>query len=590
MNTTKKKTIITSALPYVNNTPHLGNLIGSLLSADVYARYRRINMKDDEEIIFVTGVDEYGTATEVKAHELNISCKELCDKNSELHKNVYDWFLISPDCYGRTSQPNGNPKSVQLDWPQTKITHNIFKRLCNNQYVVEQKEQVLFCPTLNTFVADRFVVGTCPNCKSVKANSDQCDQCGKMLSANELIEPKYKPDSNLSLEIRDTTNLYIDTDKIWSDQNMDNWFNLVQLNWTKVAATITRDWLNMGLKPRSITRDLVWGTAVPNTPEFEDNYKSKVFYVWFDAPIGYISITENALGVERSESFWRDPNTKLIQFMAKDNVPFHSVIFPVTLRGSGYSGITDIDIASTEYLMYEGDKFSKTNNVGLFCDDVVTISKGLGLPPDYWRAYLIMIRPESTDSNFVLNDGGFVDFVNNILIKNFGNLVHRVLSVAFQILVKHGIDEIVIDDNNTQSDIISNLSNIDMIKIETDCEKINNEYHTHMNKYGLSGALRSTLAYSSRLNQLVNDFAPWILIKDDKRFELYEFMELIYKRLKTLLDMFDPFMPSICNKIRQDLLHVHDTTKSRTTITLPKNKPTILIKQLEKIKIDERSK
>ena len=579
METPTKKTIITSALPYVNNTPHLGNLIGSLLSADSYTRYRKLHLKNDEEIIFIAGVDEYGTATEVKARELNISCKELCDANSELHKNVYDWFLIKPDCYGRTSQPNGNPSYVQNDWPQTTITHDIFKKLCQNGYVIEQTEKVLFCPALNTFVADRFVIGTCPHCKSPKANGDQCDQCGKMLSAHEVISPKYKPDPTLPLEIRDTTNLYIDTDKIWSDKLMTEWFSNSNKNWSKVATTITKDWINAGLKSRSITRDLIWGTQVPDTPEFGDKYSSKVFYVWFDAPIGYISISENSLGQEKSESFWKDPETKLIQFMAKDNVPFHSVIFPVTLRGSGYSNITDVDIASTEYLMYEGDKFSKTNNIGLFCDDVVKISTKLNIPPDYWRAYLIMIRPEMNDSNFVLNnEGGFIDFVNNILIKNFGNLVHRLLSVAFQIHSKHNIDRITIEDDESDS-LIVNLNN--------DCQKIHNDYIDHMTKYGLSGAIRDTLAYSSRLNQLLNDVAPWNLIKDEtKNIQLYKFMGLMYKHMKILLDLFEPFMPSICNKIRQDLIFTTDN--GITTITLPKSKPVIIIKQLDKIKLEER--
>jgi methionyl-tRNA synthetase len=581
----KTKTIITSALPYVNNSPHLGNLIGSLLSADVYTRYRRIHKTDNEDIVFVAGVDEYGTATEVKARELNVSCKELCDSNSELHKDVYTWFMISPDCYGRTSQPNGDPSQVQTDWPQTKITHDIFTNLCKEGYVIEQKEQVLFCPSLNTFVADRFVIGTCPSCKSPKANSDQCDQCGKMLSASDVILPKYKPDPKLALEIRDTNNLYIDTNKIWSDKDMIEWFNKVNQGWTKVATTITRDWINMGLKPRSITRDLIWGTKVPNTPEFGDKYSSKVFYVWFDAPIGYISITENILGVERSEYFWKDPSTKLIQFMAKDNVPFHSVIFPVTLRGSTYSNISDIDIVSTEYLMYEGDKFSKTNNVGLFCDDVVKISKILDIPPDYWRAYLISIRPESSDSNFVLNgEGGFVDFVNNVLINNFGNLVHRVISIAFQIHSKHNIEKIILDNITTTTNT-GDLS----INMEKDCSKIYSEYQKHMIEYGLNGALRNSLTYSSRLNQCVNDFAPWVLIKDDtKKERLYEFMNLMYIHIKILLNMFEPFMPSICNRIRKDI--IYEIVNVTTIITLPTTKPVVVIKPLEKIKIDERDK
>lgn len=587
-----KKTIITSALPYVNNSPHLGNLIGSLLSADVYTRYRHKICKNDEKIIFVAGVDEYGTATEIKAKELGVSCKELCDNNSNLHKDVYDWFLIKPDCYGRTSQPNGDPADIQLDWPQTKITHDIFKNLCNNGYVIEQKEQVMYCPSLNTFVADRFVIGTCSNCKYVKANGDQCDMCGKLLSACDIIDPRYKPNTSLSLEIREIYNLYIDTEKIWNDNDMNTWFESSNIRWTKSAKNITRDWLNMGLKPRSITRDLLWGTSVPDTFEFGNKYASKVFYVWFDAPIGYISITEESLGEKTSESFWRDPETNLIQFMAKDNVPFHSVIFPVSLRGSGYSSLSNVDIVSIEYLMYEGGKFSKTNNTGLFCDDVMNISTKLGIPPDYWRAYLVMIRPESADSNFVLNDGGFVDFVNNILLKNFGNMIHRVLSMTYQIHLKHKVDQIKIDNvtfstedrklSNSSDNISSN--NVSSNNISFELNILYNEYCVYMDEYSLSLALRKVLDYSKALNQSLNEFTPWIMIKhDDKILELYQFMRLIYEHVEILLDMFEPFMPSICDKIRQNL--IYEIKDDSMIITLLKSKPNIVIKQLEYIKL-----
>ncbi|VBB18389.1 methionyl-tRNA synthetase [Yasminevirus sp. GU-2018] len=579
-----KKTIITTALPYVNNTPHLGNLVGSLLSADVYARYRKRVAQQGEEVLFVGGVDEYGTATEVKAREMGVSCKELCDSNGRLHKEVYDWFLINFDCYGQTSQPNGNPAVVQHDWPQTRITHEIFQNMCKNGYVVEQTEKVMYCPAIKSFVADRFVIGTCPKCKYEKANGDQCDTCGTLFDAGDLLNPKYKPNPEFDLEVRETTNLYIDTDRIWKDKKMTEWFES-RTNWTKTASGITGEWLKMGLQPRSITRDLVWGTAVPDTPEFGDRFSKKVFYVWFDAPIGYISITEKSLGRERSEAFWRDPNTKLIQFMAKDNVPFHSLIFPVTLRGSGYSEMTDVDIASTEYLLYEGKKFSKTQNVGLFCDDAMNISKKLGIPPDYWRAYLISIRPENADSNFVLNaEGGLVDFVNNILLKNFGNLVHRVLSVGYQIGVKHGVISFksgVRVDEKKESLYFK------------DCDELITEYNQNMNSYKLCDALRTALKYSTEINRSFTAFAPWTLTaKDDQKDKLYEFMGLVYKHIDTLLDLLNPFMPSLTEQFKSQLVFTEvksdEGTNSTVEIFPLTEKPIVLIKPLEKIEVDSR--
>lgn len=560
-----KKIIVTSALPYVNNSIHLGNLIGSVLSADVFVRYLR-TFRPDVEALFVGGVDEYGTATEVKARELGITCKELCDINEKKQRDIYEWFKISFDCYGRTSQPNGDPSKVQEEWPHTKITHDIFQKLCENDYVIEQKEQVMFCPDLNCFVADRFVVGTCPNCAHTKADGDQCENCGKLHSPNELINPKYKPDSSLSLELKETTNLYIDTNRIWTEFNMSDWFKS-RKSWTKSAVSITNEWVNSGLQSRSITRDLKWGTSVPDTSKFGSQYSNKVFYVWFDAPIGYISISENSLGESESNRFWKDPETKLIQFMAKDNVPFHSVIFPVTLRGSNYS-ITDVDIVSTEYLMYEGTKFSKSKNQGLFCDEVVSLSDKLNIPPDYWRAYLISIRPETSDSNFVLNETGFVDFVNNILIKNFGNLTHRILSMAYQMHEKNMKST---DNTLIYNDIYDKTSH--------ELDAISESYCSHMSRYELSESFRLAMRYSSRLNLVVNDLEPWKLIKNNDCDSMYDFMVFMFKHIKTLLKMLSPIMPTICEKLDKHFEFQNDS------IVLPQTKPSVLINQLTKISI-----
>lgn len=586
----RNKIIITSALPYVNNDLHLGNIIGSVLSADVFSRYAKIrNPKDD--IIFVGGVDEYGTATEMKAREAGISCKELCDTNGLLHKNINDWFMISFDCYGRTSQPNGEPTQVQMDWPQTKITHEIFKDLCKHRYVIEQNESVMYCSGIDAFVADRFVTGTCPNCKYQKCNGDQCDGCGKLLSPEDVIDPKYKPNPEMKLEIRTTTNLYIDTNRIWQDKSMTQWFKSRESIWTNTASKITDDWLRKGLKPRSITRDLKWGTVVPDTPEFGDKYKNKVFYVWFDAPIGYISISEKNLGQKESERYWKDPKTKLVQFMAKDNVQFHSVIFPITLRGSKYSEIEKVDIVSTEYLMYEGEKFSKTNNVGLFGDDVIKISNKYRLRPDYWRAYLVFIRPENNDSNFVLNnEGGFVDFVNNILIKNIGNLLHRVLSVGFQIQNKHKIKQI---------NVWKSLREYESTPLNIECQQIYDEYTTHMDRYRLSDGLKTAFKFGARLNLYVNETAPWNLIKDEtKKNEMYECMINLYKQVIVLSQILEPFMPGFCEEIRnrfsidEKTVFIDDiieglSYQTKITVNLPDEKPTVMINQLEKIKYDK---
>jgi methionyl-tRNA synthetase len=578
---TKKKLLITSALPYVNNTLHLGNIIGSVLSADVYARYAR-KFQSEYQIMFVGGVDEYGTATEMKARELGISCKELCDKNNQLQKEVIEWFEISFDCYGRTSQPNGDPSIIQEEWPHTRITHDIFKSLVKNGYVMEKEEKVLFCSEIDSYVADRFVIGTCNTCGYDKCSADQCDGCGKLMQPEDVIKPMYKLNPLYALELRTTKNLYIDLTSIWKDMNMTGWFESVKSRWTKTAETITEQWLGVtnkgkGLEPRSITRDLKWGTRVPGS--------DKVFYVWFDAPIGYISIMESCIGKTASESFWKDHETKLVQFMAKDNVQFHSIIFPATLKGSGYSFISNVDICATEYLMYEGEKFSKTNKTGLFCDDVMKISKKYSLHPDLFRAYLISIRPETSDSNFVLNGkGGFVDFVNNILINNIGNLIHRVLSIAYQIHEKYEMDEIEID-------VIYSVDSI----LSAELTIIFEEYLEHMNSYRLREGLNAVLRFGSCLNAYVQTIKPWKLIKEGgselhkNKDALYGFMATVYQRIIQLSYILEPFMPGFCYEIRKQYIRkicpadVHGVTEVLMKITLPTSKPSVMIKPLDPI-------
>jgi methionyl-tRNA synthetase len=565
------KTLILAALPYTNNIPHLGNIIGCVLSADVFSRYLK-KLKPTDNILFVGGLDEYGTATEVKARELNISCKDLCDKNSLLHKYIYDWLLINFDCYGRTSQPNGNPQICQDNWPQTKITHEIFKSLCKNKYILELEENVMYSPDLKSYVSDRYVLCTCHHCGFTKSNGDQCDACHKFISLDKVVNPVYNLNPELKLELKSTTNLFIDLDKIWKDHNMTDWIHS-RTSWTKVSSSVTEEWLKMGLKPRSITRDLKWGTCVPNTLEFGNRYSEKVFYVWFDAPIGYISITENALGQKASESFWKDPNTKMIHFLAKDNIPFHSIVFPTTLRGSGYSNITNVDIASTDYLLYESKKFSKSRGEGIFCDDMIKISEKYDLLPDYWRAYLIFIRPESGDSNFVLNgEGGFVDFINNILIKNLGNLVHRTLSIAFQIFNKYKIESVIIDKT----------------KMNDDYKDFLTEYITNMNAYSLREGIKTCFKYSSHLNVRFNEGVPWDLLKDEnKKDELCDFVMNMYLNLHELANLLEPFVPTIGQKIKESfVISSSSCNEEKQMVCFPKEKPTIMIKQLIKIEYE----
>ncbi|CAK4011768.1 methionine--tRNA ligase, cytoplasmic [Lecanosticta acicola] len=400
----KKNILITSALPYVNNVPHLGNIIGSVLSADVFSRYSKAR---GNPTLFICGTDEYGTATETKAIEEGVTPQQLCDKYNKIHKEVYDWFEIEFDHFGRTPTQQ-----------QTDIAQDIFLKLHKNGYLDEETREQPYCPENgHGFLADRFVEGTCPfeDCKYDDARGDQCDKCGKLLDPINLINPRCKLHKDSKLEIRETKHVFLLLDKL--DPQVQKWFNKrrEEGRWSENGYSITKDWFTRGLKPRGITRDLKWGTPVPL-----NGYEDKVMYVWFDACIGYVSIT--ATYTEDWEKWWRDPdNVQLYQFMGKDNVPFHTVVFPSSQLGTGDQWTMLDTLSTTEYLNYEHGKFSKSRGIGVFG----TSAQDTGVPPDVWRYYLLKVRPETGDTEFEWE--AFVAANNNELLNNFGNFVNRVL-------------------------------------------------------------------------------------------------------------------------------------------------------------------
>jgi methionyl-tRNA synthetase len=405
-----KRRLITSALPYVNNVPHLGNLI-QVLSADVFARFCRLRGYDT---LYVCGTDEYGTATETRAAEEGISPRELCDRYYAIHADIYRWFNIAFDKWGRTSTP-----------VHTEVTQGIFKKLDAQGFIAEHTIEQLHCDHCGRFLADRYVLGVCPHCGYPNARGDQCENCGKLLEPTELKEPKCSSCGSTPA-LKSTKHLYIDLPRI--RDRLDAWLAEAQVKgfWANNAVQMTQAWIRDGLHERAITRDLKWGIPVP-----KEGYEKKVFYVWFDAPIGYISITgnlgEDLYGGEGWRGFvddwWRNPdNVELFQFIGKDNIPFHTVIFPSSLLGTGEKWTMLHHMSSTEYLNYESGKFSKTRGIGVFGTDAVET----GIPADVWRFYIFYNRPEKADALFTWKD--FQEKVNGELIGNLGNLVNRTLS------------------------------------------------------------------------------------------------------------------------------------------------------------------
>ena len=399
----KQNILITSALPYVNNVPHLGNVVGSVLSADVFSRFSKLR---DRPTLFICGTDEYGTATETKALETGQTPKELCDEYHLKHKEVYDWFEIAFDYFGRTTTEQ-----------QTIIAQDIFTKLHKNGYLEERTTTQPYCEKHESFLADRFVEGTCPKCQYNDARGDQCDKCGSLLDPFELINPHCKIDGATPVP-RETTHIFLLLNKV--QPAIEEWFSKssIQGAWPQNGVSITRSWLEKGLEGRSITRDLKWGTPIPLP-----GYEKKVLYVWFDACIGYPSITANY--TKDWELWWRDPeNVKLYQFMGKDNVPFHTVIFPGSQMGTGDQWTMLNHLSTTEYLNYETGKFSKSRGVGVFGDG----AKETGIPPSVWRYYLLANRPETGDTQFEWKS--FISANNSELLANLGNFVNRLVKFA----------------------------------------------------------------------------------------------------------------------------------------------------------------
>lgn len=461
----QRNILITSALPYVNNVPHLGNIVGSVLSADIFARYcKRRNFNT----LFICGTDEYGTATETKALEEHVTPRELCNKYHKIHKEVYDWFGIGFDYFGRTTTDK-----------QTEISQHIFLELQKNGFLEEQSMKQLYCPVHKGYLADRYVEGECPKCHYEDARGDQCDKCGALLDPFELIKPRCKLD-NATPEPRHSNHVFLSLDKLEPD--LRKWIEKAsnEGNWSKNAKTITNSWLREGLKPRCITRDLVWGTPVPL-----EKYKDKVLYVWFDATIGYISITANY--TDNWRAWWQNPeNVKLYQFMGKDNVPFHTVVFPATEIGTKENWTMLHHLNTTEYLQYEGGKFSKSRNIGVFGNN----AKDTGVSPAVWRYYLASIRPEAQDSQFSWAE--FVTKNNSELLANLGNFVNRIVKY-----VNAKYNGVVPKYN------ISNCS--DYPKASSELTKLIETYNNDLESVHERKGLETVMLTSARGNQFLQD-------------------------------------------------------------------------------------
>ena len=407
--------LITSALPYINGIKHLGNLIGSMLPSDVYARYLRLR---GHEVLHICATDEHGTPAEIAASRANLPVAEYCAQMYARQRDLYERFDLGFDWFGRSSACQNHHR-----------TQYFAKRLADNRRIREVTTSQLYSPADKRFLPDRFVEGTCPLCGYEQARGDQCENCTKQLDPTDLLQPRSALSGATDLEVRETRHLYLMQSAMQT--RLRDWLATTAPQWPKLSSSIAYKWLDHGegLLDRSITRDLDWGIPVLGGDLEWPGMEGKVFYVWFDAPIAYISATEEWAEATGSdwERWWRldrgAEDVRYTQFMAKDNIPFHALSFPATIMGSEEPWkLVDV-IKGLNWLTFEGGKFSTSLSRGVFMDQALEI-----LPADCWRWWLLSHAPESADSNFSwqsLQEG-----VNKDLADVLGNFVSRVTGFA----------------------------------------------------------------------------------------------------------------------------------------------------------------
>ncbi|MEL6360197.1 MAG: methionine--tRNA ligase [Pseudomonadota bacterium] len=401
--------LITSALPYINGVKHLGNLVGSMLPADVYARFKRAQ---GDDVVFICATDEHGTPAELAARAAGQTVEAYCAEQHEIQRVAGEAFGLSFDHFGRSSSGEN-----------ATLTQHFAAVLEDNGLIEERVDQQVYSIEDQRFLPDRYVEGTCPHCGYEKARGDQCDNCGRLLDPTDLKDPYSAISGSKQIEVRETRHLYLLQSKL--QERIADWVDGKD-EWPALTRSIAKKWLKEGLQDRSITRDLYWGVKVHRDGAPRSGFENKVFYVWFDAPIAYIAATQ-AWAARADDQDWRDwwrldhgaDEIRYVQVMGKDNVAFHTVSFPCTLLGSEEPWKTVDTLKSMNWLTWYGGKFSTSQNRGIFMDQALDL-----LPADYWRWHLMANAPESDDTSFTLEH--FASVVNKDLADVLGNFVNRI--------------------------------------------------------------------------------------------------------------------------------------------------------------------
>ena len=518
--------MVTSAWPYINYVPHLGNIVSSILSADVVARYYRLK---GDDVVYVTGSDEHGTPIEIEAVRLKIPPKQLTDRN---HANVVDLFErwgIAFSNYTRTENP-----------VHKEFVRNFLLKIYENGYIFTQETEQLYCPKCDRFLPDRFVEGTCPHCGYASARGDQCDSCGNLLEPINLLQPRCAICNSAPIKER-RKHWYFDLPKL-SEKLRDYIQNNEQL--PDNARNFTLNILKDGLKPRPVTRDNKWGIPSP-FPGSED----KTIYVWVEAVLGYLSATVEyfkRMGEEeRWKEYWFDREVKTLYFIGKDNIPFHTIILPALLLATHEDYNLPWTVHSTEFLMFDGQAFSKSRRIGIWIDEALEL-----FPADYWRYALMSIRPEVKDTNFSWTT--LIEKVNCDLNDTLGNFVHRTLT-----FINRQFDSTVPKP--------SSLDEKDKAVLE-EAKEIVNKTAERMEIFKLQEALRYAISLSHLGNRYFNEKEPWKTIKTNRQQSansLYVAAQIV-KQLAIILEPFIPFTAEKLWKLLNLPGSVHEQTWNET--------------------------
>lgn len=517
-----KRTLVTAALPYANGGVHIGHLAGVYVPADIYVRYLRLKKRD---VLFICGSDEHGVPVTIRARKEGCTPQQVVDRYNKIIKKSFEGFGISFDNFGRTTSEI-----------HKQTASDFFRKLYDKGEFIEKESEQYYDEEAHTFLADRYITGECPHCHAEGAYGDQCEKCGTALSPTELINPKSTVSGSKPV-LRKTKHWYLPLDKhqAW----LEPWITEQHKEWRSNVMGQCKSWFDMGLKPRAVSRDLDWGIPVP-----VEGAEGKVLYVWFDAPIGYISNTKEICPNDW-EKWWKDPDTRLIHFIGKDNIVFHCIVFPSMLKAEG-SYILPDNVPANEFLNLEDDKISTSRNWAVWLDEYL---KELPGKQDVLRYVLTANAPETKDNNFTWKD--FQARNNNELVAVYGNFVNRALQ-----LTKKYYDGVV--------PVAGELTDYDQATI-AEFKDVKAEVERLIEGFRFRDAQKEAMNLARIGNKYLADSEPWKVIKTDPE-RVKTILNLSLQLVANLAIAFEPFLPFSSEKLR-GMLHIEEAEWDRLGAT-----------------------